>query len=369
MDAPLVSEDTDPERLLQTINDLHGDRAEILYQDSVRRGGLFGFFAREVHRAAYRIRPHQDLPAIDSTPSDPFDDLIAEADEAETESEPIDFAHVLQAITSRDETVAGQTEIQVPSNVTELKGNARAKLAMLMKLREVGVPVTINPRGEAHGIYEAMEQILAELPEAPAVPRLAGEIVALVGELSPTLRTAASIAALLRIDETEIVIAGLNGHPVTNVLGGGPRAAESVNLPVINTVTDAARRGFELTAQDRPAIVVIATDTVDSDPDDIWAAGILRALQPTAAWLVVDATRKPEDNRSALLRIGAVDAIAVHSAQLSASPATVWDLGLPIALLDGRPATTFAWSGLLFGALRSGADHPATHRHARVATA
>ena len=53
MPEPLVSEDSDLGRLMQTVHSQAG--ARILYQDTVRRGGVLGFFAREVHRVAYQV--------------------------------------------------------------------------------------------------------------------------------------------------------------------------------------------------------------------------------------------------------------------------------------------------------------------------
>src|SRR4051812_25369656 len=53
MPGPLVCEGPDLERLLAEVHGQPG--AQILYQDQVRRGGMFGFFAREVHRIAYRV--------------------------------------------------------------------------------------------------------------------------------------------------------------------------------------------------------------------------------------------------------------------------------------------------------------------------
>jgi hypothetical protein len=87
---------------------------------------------------------------------------------------------------------------------------------------------------------------------------------------------------------------------------------------------------------------------------------MIAALYPTAVWAVVDARWKTEDSRAQLDRLGRVDALAVHSAQLSASPASVWDLDLPLGLLDGRAASTFAWTGLLFPLLRGAARHRAS---------
>jgi hypothetical protein len=278
----------------------------------------------------------------------------------------LDFARVLRAIESDPDaadapTIAEQAAEAAgrSATVTQLAGrDARTRLDVLMTLREVGVPVGINPRGEAHSIYQAMEEILAELPEAPTAPREPGDVLALVGELVPALRAAQSIAHRLRISESDIVVAGLTGHPAAELFSEGTEP----ELRTVSSVREVVGIRTELRLQQTPSVVVIATDAAESDPDDPWAAEILHALQPKAAWLMVDATRKPEDNQAEVERLGWIDAVAVYSTQLSASPATVWDLGLPVALLDGRPASTFTWAGLLFGALT-----PRARRHQATA--
>jgi hypothetical protein len=233
-------------------------------------------------------------------------------------------------------------------------------LDVLMQLRDVGVPIGINPSSEANSIYQAVEEVLAELPPAPTLPRGAGEVIALIGELTPALRTAAMLAEQLRVPSAAIWIAGLEGHPASAVLGSG------ISLDPARLITGARHASAlqtELTTADLPSIVVIATDSADGDPQDPWAASVLAALAPTVAWMMVDATGKPEDERAKLDRLGghaAIGALAVHSARISSSPATTWDLGLPVALLDGRPANTFTWCSLLFGALQTGARHQAT---------
>ena len=133
-----------------------------------------------------------------------------------------------------------------------------------------------------------------------------------------------------------------------------------LDYPVITGQAEALRLRTELRRADLPSIVVIATDATVAGPDDPWAAEMLAALCPTAVWAVVDARWKTEDSRAQLDRLGQVDALVVHSAQLSASPASVWDLDLPLGLLDGRAASTFAWTGLLFPLLRGGARHRAS---------
>lgn len=441
MPEPLVSEDTDLNRLLDTVQCTPG--ARILYQDTVRRGGLFGFFAREVHRIAYDTAPAApaaraglagraetrsgELPSGE-LPSGPlesgtlesgalesgtlesgtlesgrcesdigaFEDLLASADAFEAGANAVthapdggaaEFAELLRSLSrlpedagpvdaapvdaappeqlTRDRADATEDAAPTPRNealaslppklassatVTQLgRPDARARLEMLMQLRQIGVPVAVNPRGEAHSLYEALEDILQELPPAATPPRGPGEVLVLVGEASATLRGARSCAALLRIPEDTIGVAGL---PPDCLTGRG--------YPYISGRAEALRLRTELARADVASIVVVATDSSECEPDDPWARELVTALAPTAVWAVVDARCKTQDSRAQLDRLDRVDALVVHSAQLSASPASVWDLDRPLALLDGRPATTFTWAGLLFQLLAGDARHRAT---------
>jgi hypothetical protein len=220
---------------------------------------------------------------------------------------------------------------------------------MLMQLRQVGVPVSVNPRADTHSLYEALESILEELPQPVAPPRGAGQVLAIAGEYGPALQAAHTCAAMLRIPRHSIAVAGLP-----------ERSDEQLEYPSISGRQEASRLRLELSRTDLPSIVVIATDATEAGSDDPWAAEMLAALRPSAVWAVVDARWKTEDSRAQLDLLGQVDALVVHSAQLSASPASVWDLDLPLGLLDGRAASTFAWTGLLFRLLRGDARHRAS---------
>lgn len=416
MPEPLVSEDADLQRLLQNVQSQPG--AEILYQDSVRRGGLFGFFAREVHRVAYRLpsgesagestgaealgAPGEDRgagsEATDSEASGSdfvaaaelpeLGDLLATVEAIESagrhagaETAPEvpqpspDFAELLRQLTDGEPVEAGDSrqgggsagvsEDPVPavsadrlvsprpapaSNVTSFgRPDARARLDLLMQLRQVGVPVSVNPRADTHSLYEALESILEELPQPVAPPRGAGQVLAIVGESGPALQAAHTCAAMLRLPRNSIAVAGL------------PEQSDGeIDYPSIGSRQQAMRLRTELSRTDSPSIVVIATDATEAGSDDPWAGEMLAALRPTAVWAVVDARWKTEDSRAQLELLGQVDALVVHSAQLSASPASVWDLDLPLGLLDGRAASTFAWTGLLFRLLRGDARHRAS---------
>ena len=429
MPEPLVCEDSDLQRLLDTVHSQPG--AQILYQDRVRRGGVFGFFAREVHRVAYRVVTEADgaVTAADTVPADtvPADTVPAEAITAEATAAgaitaeaataetvpaarvsvaspvsvtPADdlpqledllasvdavesvgqhaagatssagrqppqqaFADLLRTLTEAEPAAdqapvatAPATPAPAPlrpasrATVTTIgRPDARARLEMLMQLRQVGVPVSVNPRTDTHSLYEALENILDELP-APAVPpRGAGQVLAVVGESGAALDAARTCATMLRIPHNSIGVAGLPEH-----------SSPGLDYPVISGRQEALRLRTELSQADLPSIVVIATDLTEAGSDDPWAAEMVAALRPTAVWAVVDARWKTEDSQAQLDRLGRVDALVVHSAQLSASPASVWDLDLPLGLLDGRAPSTFAWTGLLFPLLRGGARHRAS---------
>jgi hypothetical protein len=432
MPEPLVCEDSDLQRLLDTVHSQPG--AEILYQDQVRRGGLFGFFAREVHRVAYRVVTEEERAAMDAgdnadsvvaeeerapmaADGDAEDlpelsELLASVDAAESaghqpvEQQPSrpDFAELLRTLADADHddadlagstvtaelvatgsvpgepltaelayaaavdlqpvgfqavayTAASEPVLARPVNepapmgtVTAFgKPDARARLELLMQLRQVGVPVSVNPRADTHTLYEALESILEELPVPAVPPGGAGEILVIIGESGQALQAARTCASMLRIPRSGIRIAGLPEH-------SGPGS----DHPVISSRQEALRLRGELSRADHPSIVVIATDATEAGSDDPWAAEMLAALRPTAAWAVIDARWKTEDSRAQLNRLGRIDALVVHSAQLSASPASVWDLDLPLGLLDGRTATTFVWTGLLVTLLGGAARHRAS---------
>ena len=410
MPEPLVCEDSDLQRLLDTVHSQPG--AQVLYQDRIRRGGVFGFFAREVHRVAYRVVTKAEgldadgvtpaepataetvpdaavagLVAVSATPADELpqlEDLLASVEAVESvgqhraEARPSaeaassacqqpprqrDFAELLRTLTEAEPAADEVAVASAPASprpaplrpaprttVTAIgRPDARARLEMLMQLRQVGVPVSVNPRADTHSLYEALENILEELP-APAVPpRGAGQVLAVVGESGPALHAAHTCAAILRIPQNSIGVAGLPEH-----------SSQGLDYPLISGRQEALRLRTELSRADLPSVVVIATDMTEAGSDDPWAAEMLAALRPTAVWAVVDARWKTEDSQAQLDRLGRVDALVVHSAQLSASPASVWDLDLPLGLLDGRAASTFAWTGLLFPLLRGAARHRAS---------
>lgn len=204
-----------------------------------------------------------------------------------------------------------------------------AGLTLRRKLAEVGVPLASIPSDPQHP-YAVVEDLVAKLPVTPALPTAAGAVIVLAGPVAHIAHAAEYLAHKLRLRPENVwsTDPAVAGRPIADVWQACEMAA-------------AARLGNE-----GPALFIVPTDNTDADHGEI-----VRALQPDAFWAHVDATRKPADTQAALARLGAPTALVVTGAQHTSSPATVWDLGVPAALLDHRPATSSAWAVLLLDKL------------------
>jgi hypothetical protein len=212
--------------------------------------------------------------------------------------------------------------------------DARNRLELLMQLRQVGVPISFNPGTGVHSPYEALEDILDQLPPPAELPTGPGQLIVLAGEGAAAIRAARTVCRMLRLRLGSIVAAGVDGGI------GGP-------LRRISSPAEAASLREELVGAATPCVLVIGTDGAGLGPDDPWPAAMINALRPAAVWGVVDARWKTEDCQAQLARLPRTDALAVHSAELSTSPASVWELELPIGLLDERRPSHFIWLGML----------------------
>jgi hypothetical protein len=96
---------------------------------------------------------------------------------------------------------------------------------------------------------------------------------------------------------------------------------------------------------DMPIVVVVEAPADGSGTE--WSRSIIESVDAAAVWGVVDATGKTADSARRLADIGHVDAIAAYACAATGDPATVLQLGVPVALLDGRVATPHVWADLL----------------------
>jgi hypothetical protein len=210
-------------------------------------------------------------------------------------------------------------------------GEQAERLTLRRQLSEIGVPIDWVPADAPHR-YAAVERLVARLPEAPPLPDASGDIVVMVGPAAAARSAAAGVAERMRVRPEQILTVG-TGADDLRIEDPWQAATVAADLRL---------------AADGPTILILA---IDADADLRQSGELIAALRPEAYWAHVDATRKASDTTRMLGELGAPTALFVTGAERTASPASVWDAGLPIALLDGRPATRSAWAVLLLDKL------------------
>ncbi|MCZ2858077.1 hypothetical protein [Blastococcus sp. VKM Ac-2987] len=234
-----------------------------------------------------------------------------------------------------DELFAASPRIEAPAQPTPTTPEE-----VVTRLAGLGVPQELLGEGFARrvavdGTYAALTRVLAtRLPEVPAVPGGAGEVLFLVGPGVETLRAARGLAASLRLDPDRVQWATRG-----DLAGLAPKGSR---MTTIDAAID--RRQESATAG---TVTIVAVDA-PLRSDVYWMAQMLAIWSPAAVWAVVEATRKPEDLELWLDGLARVDALVVQDTDLSADPAAVLQrLAVPVALLDGVPATPHRWASLL----------------------
>jgi hypothetical protein len=210
---------------------------------------------------------------------------------------------------------------------------------LIADLRDLGLPTELLGARFADdvadlGTYAALTRALAAgMPAAPQLPGGAGEVLFVVGPGVETLTAARSLAASLHLDPDRVQWATRG-----QLAGLAPRSSRVTTVDTAVARRDEAARAGTMT--------VVAVDA-PLRTDTYWMAQMLGVWNPSAVWAVVDATRKPEDVEPWLDGLQRLDALMVQNADLSADPAAILDLPLPVALLDGLPATPHRWASLL----------------------
>ncbi|MFG1610135.1 hypothetical protein [Actinoplanes sp. NPDC049265] len=205
---------------------------------------------------------------------------------------------------------------------------------VVMNLVSVGMPESMAAQITGGDTYAGVLTALASRPAAPAVPDGAGEILVLAGDLSSTVPIAKHLLDQAGIDPNHLLLAG------TSATGTGLHSSR-----VLRTPKEASSRADKL--QHSTAAWIVVMDARIGATDPIWVNDMCDAIGATALWAVVDATRKTADTARHLRALGDVEALVVHSVELTSDPATVLGLDLPIYSLDGKPATPHAWAAML----------------------
>jgi hypothetical protein len=325
----LCVEGLDPDELIAGIRATYGDQVLITEIATVRRGGVLGLFAHELYRVSFDPDGVAPAPGPGGYPPATYPAggyppaMYPPSTYPPSTYPPGGYppARSLAGDAPGGHHSAAEPA-EPPAGSDERSGRHRARAESVAQHPSAAVG--------------RIERLVEQLPVAPPLPRTAGAVVALVGAPEQLAAAAELLAAELHLAGESIWLTG----PVT----GRPR--------VIAGPTDAVTQAARLRTATTVSLVTIElTPGLPGQPFG-WAPQLLAALAPTAVWAVVDAGRKVEDLRAELAPLGLIDALVVVGAARTATPGTVWDLEIPIAIVDGRPATPGAWAGLLFDALR-----------------
>lgn len=393
-------EGPDLEGLLDEVRGRFGADVAIVEANKVRRGGVGGFFARELFEVVVEVddpigatpassgapasaRPRTLLDLVDAVddgpaPEVPTDDgiatLLARVAEARAAARPAPATasvstegHAFAAVLDRMVQATHEADASVGSEDDEPFRSFADVAAAPAPM--VAAPVSAPHAPAARPLRRPATAPPGSQPDAVVLQQL-GLPAPMLDDVPPGLDR---LGGLLLLAERFPRAAPLpsTGDTVIALVGdraGMERAVawvlEHLRLPperlVLASRSDsgvfpAARRiaGHEQAASRRrswrrttqPTVVVV------DDPVGLrsggWARHVLDALEPATVWAVVDAHRKPEDVGAWAARLGGVDAVALHGTAHTVSPAAVLATGVPVSLVDGHPATPARWAAVL----------------------
>ncbi len=384
--STLYREGDDLDALLAELSAEYAGRVRVVTVDEGRIGGVGGFFARRRVGVHFTV---DEAPAASVPAADPLAELIDRAEAAEaagrsTEAPTVgsnaEFAAMLLELAAAKAAGRPDTEpdtgpppagrpaaprpaprpapkaarpVELPdfgapvAPVPVLEVEARpaatydasdAALVLRRRLADIGVPMHLLPVTASDPVA-AVRTIVAALPGTPWPPAGRGTILAIAGPAAQALATAERIAPELQVPAERVWCAGVPADAIPGALH-------------ISDAWDAATAARATRERlDRTVIAVVATDADPGRSRNRQPARILAALGADAVWAVVDATRKTSDTRRRLAELGPITAAVVVGAAETDSPGTVLELGVPVALLDGEPASPPRWTAALLDAL------------------
>lgn len=257
------------------------------------------------------------------------------AERAVPSQKPIVQTEPEAVVAVRPAMVEQSLERQAPKAPARRQRAAAATQSLSLRdLRDVGIPRDLLPTREDVDLLGALVTALRALPKAPEMPTAAGDIFAIVGEGEAAWDAGVQLARSLDLDERAVVYVTAGHAPA--------KVAPARRITAIDQLSARADRWRKRTT---PTIAVVdAPMTVKSAR---WNRQALATLDAEAVWLVVPATRKTDDVAKWANRLGRTDGLVVTDVDASSDPASVLQLGFPVAWLDGRPATPGAWAGLI----------------------
>lgn len=200
-------------------------------------------------------------------------------------------------------------------------------------LEQVGIPDALAPvpRSDREALVVELLRVMEQVPRTDPLPTGPGSVIAVVGPRQDALGVARRLADDLGTDPDAVVVAAPRSRSRSATRIDGPDQASE------------QRRSWRR----RRGPTVVAVDAPPGAAGGPWVVDVLDALEPTMAWGVVDASRKPEDIRRWADHLGGLDALAVTGVEETCSPATVLAAGIPVGFLDGHRATPIRWTAVL----------------------
>ncbi len=224
-----------------------------------------------------------------------------------------------------------------PDRRTAAWATAQSGLLAMAGFPEWLLPITTadTADGLVAGLPAArsLEDAFAAVPAPRALPRTPGSLVAVVGEGRSAGRVARSVATELGVRPNEIAVAAP---------GGGSRSSRPgyrVRTPGEASDLSAGWR------RDKVGVVVVHASPTEADRR--WAREMLRAMRPSCVWGLARASTKPEDVERWANDVGGVDALVVDEVAETVTPAAILSVGIPVARLDGQPATPERWADVV----------------------
>jgi hypothetical protein len=211
---------------------------------------------------------------------------------------------------------------------------------VVQNLIRVGMPEEMARQITGGDTYAGVLSVLASRPAAPSIPDGPGEILVLAGDLNLSVPIARYLLDQIEVPENHLLLAA------QTTAGTGLHSSRLISTPEA-----AEARAEKLHSAESAWIVVMDAPVGGTDP--IWVNEMCDAIGATALWAVVDATRKTADTARHLRTLGEVESLVAHSVELTADPASVLGLDLPIYSLDGKPATPHAWAAMLCARIAS----------------
>ncbi len=310
-----------------------------------RRGGVMGFFAREVYVAGVR-EPEGSLGAVrraeesseglrgdgDAAPLATFDELVASTtDEVSYSSNDAAvqdraFRDVLaQAEAALNDVVFDDQEWQSD----ELRGGEGINDALATSdtlgsdleafrasLASFGLPAALCP-ADHESVFDGLIRSLATLATPPALPSLPGSIIAVVGSRRDAWLVARDVAITLDLDESDVVV--------------------SSDDPTVR------RRIARRKHSSRVTVVALEAPVRGRSFDE--ARDALERMRPDYVLGAVAATLKGADVDRWRRELG-VNALALRRWDETETPAELVT-ALPIYSVDGVVMSTMRWLSLL----------------------